>query len=78
MIIMIDAIGKRYGMLPSKVISEANTFDVFIMDAAITYENHMQEKAYKKHNPKPGDFSNQPVEDEKMLDALKKFKEGHA
>jgi hypothetical protein len=78
MIVMIDAIGKRYGMLPSKVISEANTFDVFILDAAITYDNHMQEKAYKKRNPNTGDMSNQPVEDEKMLAALQKFKEGHA
>ena len=76
MIMMIDTLGKRYGMLPSKVISEANTFDVFIMDAAITYENHMQEKAYKKHHPGAGDFSSKPVEDDKMLAALQKFKEG--
>lgn len=75
---MIDTIGKRYGKLPSKVISEANTFDLFIMDAAITYENHMQEKAYNKNNPGAGKTLNQPIEDENMLVALQKFKEGRS
>jgi hypothetical protein len=76
MILIVDAIGKRYSMLPSRVLSEASTFDLFIMDAAITYENHVQEKAYKKHNPGPEQYMNQPVEDENMLDALEKFKQG--
>jgi hypothetical protein len=30
-------------MLPSKVISEASTFDLVIMDMAMTYERHAQE-----------------------------------
>lgn len=76
MILIVDALGKRYGMLPSRVMSEASTFDLFIMDASITYENHVQEKAYKKHNPGPEQYMNQPVEDENMLAALQKFKEG--
>ncbi len=32
--------GKRYGMLPSQVINQANTFDLVIMDAAITFEQY--------------------------------------
>jgi len=35
--------GQRYGMLPSKVIQEASTFDLVIMDMALTYERHAQE-----------------------------------
>jgi hypothetical protein len=29
-------------MLPSKVISEASTFDLVIMDMALSYERHTQ------------------------------------
>lgn len=76
MILVVDSLGKRYGMLPSRVMSEASTFDLFIMDASIAYENHVQEKAYKKHNPGAEQYMNQPVEDENMLAALEKFKQG--
>ena len=34
-ILQIDGIGKRYGVLPSQVIREADTFDLYIMDAAM-------------------------------------------
>ena len=35
--------GKRYGMLPSEVIIRATTFDLVIMDTALTLENHSRE-----------------------------------
>lgn len=44
MIILIDTLSERYGMLPSEVISRANTFDVFIADTAIAYRNIIQER----------------------------------
>jgi hypothetical protein len=44
-ILWIDSLGKRYGMLPSEVISRANTFDLYIMDAALTFENYHHKKA---------------------------------
>ena len=40
MILTIDNLGKRYGMLPSTVLQQATTFDLVIMDAAMAYENH--------------------------------------
>lgn len=40
MILTIDNIGKRYGMLPSTVLQQATTFDLVIMDAAMSFENH--------------------------------------
>jgi len=55
MIMLIDTLSERYGMLPSEVISRANTFDVFIADTAIGYRNAMQERAMsgdKKPIPK--------------------------
>jgi hypothetical protein len=45
MIMLIDTLSKRYGMLPSEVITRANTFDVFIADTAIGYRNIVQERA---------------------------------
>lgn len=44
----IDAIGKRYGLLPSEVLERANTFDLYIIDAALSYEQYHQKKAMNK------------------------------
>jgi hypothetical protein len=45
MVMLIDTVAERYGMLPSEVMSKANTFDVFIADTAIGYRNLIQERA---------------------------------
>jgi hypothetical protein len=44
MIMLIDTLSERYGMLPSEVLGRANTFDVFIADTAIGYRNMVQER----------------------------------
>jgi hypothetical protein len=46
----LDGISKRYGMLPSQVIQQADTLDLYIMDVAMTFENYYKKKA----NMKPG------------------------
>jgi hypothetical protein len=40
MILTIDNLGKRYGLLPSRVMEQATTFDLVIMDASMTFEQH--------------------------------------
>jgi hypothetical protein len=45
MVMLIDTVAERYGMLPSEVMSRANTFDVFIADTAIGYRNLVQDRA---------------------------------
>lgn len=45
MVMLIDTVAERYGMLPSEVMSRANTFDVFIADTAIGYRNLVQTRA---------------------------------
>lgn len=47
-ILMIDSLGKRYGLLPSEVLNRSNTFDLYIMDAALTFENYHHKKAMGK------------------------------
>jgi len=44
MILTLDTMGERYGMLPSQILSNASTLDLYIMDTAISYHNH-QHKA---------------------------------
>ena len=44
-ILQIDGIGKRYGLLPSEVIKRADTFDLFILDAALTFEQYHHKKS---------------------------------
>ena len=51
MIITIDNLGKRYGMLPSEVIVKANTFDLVIMDTALSLERHFQEASKEGYVP---------------------------
>ena len=51
LIITIDNLSKRYGMLPSEVIVRANTFDLVIMDTAMTLERHFQEANQEGYIP---------------------------
>lgn len=46
--------GQRYGMLPSKIIQEASTFDLVIMDMALTYERHVNESQQEGYIPEVG------------------------
>ena len=53
MLLSIDAIGKRYSLLPSEVMSKASTFDLVVLDAALGYQTYIQEQADgKKQTPK--------------------------
>ena len=43
--------GQRYGMLPSEVITRATTFDLVMMDTAMTLEHHQQKANEKDYIP---------------------------
>jgi len=43
-ILQIDTIGKRYGILPSDVLRRADTFDLYIMDTALSFEKYHKDK----------------------------------
>lgn len=34
----------RYKILPSEVMNRATTFDIYVMDVALTYRSHLQKK----------------------------------
>jgi len=50
-ILQIDGLGKRYGMLPSEIIKRGDTFDLYIMDCAMSFERYHQEKQLNKGKP---------------------------
>ena len=45
MLLSIDALGKRYSLLPSEVMTKASTFDLVVLDAALGYQTYIQDKA---------------------------------
>lgn len=54
LILTIDSLGKRYGMLPSEVLERSNTFDLYIMDAALSFENfHHKKQMNNGQDPLP-------------------------
>ena len=70
MILTIDGLGKRYGMLPSEVLERSNTFDLYIMDAAMTFENYHHKKAANNGREPIPDFTT-----DELLAMLEKNKE---
>jgi hypothetical protein len=44
MVLLLDQMSQRYGLLPSEAIIRASTFDMVVMDMAMTYEHHQHEK----------------------------------
>ncbi len=57
MLLMFDTIAKRYGKLPSEVLLTADSFDIMIMDVALTYEKYIHDKASGKPTVNTTDFS---------------------
>ena len=41
---MIDSLARRYGKLPSEILLNSNTLDLYIMDVALTYEQYRNNK----------------------------------
>jgi hypothetical protein len=69
MIMLIDTLSERYGMLPSEVISRANTFDVFIADTAIGYRNAVQERSMNGDKKPLPEYKQTDLQ--KMLDKVR-------
>ena len=73
-ILWIDTLGKRYGMLPSEVLVRANTFDLYIMDAALTFENFHHKKSMNNGIDPIPDYT--PDELQTMFNKAKEINNG--
>lgn len=51
LILTLDRLGQRYGLLPSEAINRANTFDLVIMDVAMTLERHANDSSQEGYVP---------------------------
>ena len=67
-IMQIDGLAKRYGKLPSEIMRDANTFDLYIIDAAMTFEQYHHKKAMNK--------GQEPIENYTTEDLLKIYNKG--
>lgn len=56
MIVTIDAMAKRYAKLPSEIMSSASTFDMVVMDAALSYEGYLEQQHRQQASGKPPDL----------------------
>lgn len=48
MILMVDSLAHRYGLLPSQVLAQATTLDLYVIDASLSYENWYHAKSQGK------------------------------
>lgn len=48
MVMAVDAMASRYGLLPSEIMSRASTFDLFVYDTAVSYIQYAQDKSNGK------------------------------
>lgn len=67
MILTLDTLGERYGLLPSEVLRRGSTLDIYVMDAALTYREYQSKKSQ-------GKYAGQDTTDE-LLQMVKKAKE---
>lgn len=65
-IVLLDQMGERYGQLPSKILNEASTIDLFVYDTAVSFRQMLERKANGE----------KPAMDNDVL--LKKYKDYNA
>ena len=41
---MLDAMGQRYSVLPSELLRRGDSFDLMVMDVALSYQQYQESK----------------------------------
>jgi len=41
---LLDQLAHRYGLLPSQVLKQGDSFDITVMDVAFTYKKYVEQK----------------------------------
>jgi hypothetical protein len=49
MLVSLDNVASRYGVLPSVALTQGNTIDLLVLDVASKYERWTQTDEYKKN-----------------------------
>lgn len=64
---MIDGLAQRYGVLPSQLMMLGDTFDLMVMDVAISWEQHCRNKQKGDHS---ADYD--PEQLQEVMDKVRK------
>ncbi len=68
---MLDSLGERYSMLPSQVLAQGNTLDLWVFDVAVTYRNYKADEQNKKTG-----VDNKNIDHKALEEHFKKVKGG--
>ena len=49
---MLDAMAQRYSILPSKLLQQGDSFDILVMDVALTYQDYKNKDSNTQYDPK--------------------------
>lgn len=61
-ILIIDSLATRYHLLPSEVLARADSVDIYIMDAALTYKKYKEDEEQHQAGNGPAPAGNIPPE----------------
>lgn len=61
--------GQRYSKLPSELFTSADTFDLMVMEVALKYSKHINDKAN-------GKIDSSMYDEEELLERLEKARNG--
>jgi hypothetical protein len=68
----LDFVAKRYGKLPSEVLSQGSSLDVQCGELAVAFENYLNEKHRAEAEGKPMPVKYKQEELQAMMDAVKR------
>jgi len=73
MALVLDHLGSRYGQLPSTVLRQGDTLDMYVMDVALAWEQYVREREDAKSKGLPNPAPKLSVEQmQTMLERVKK------
>lgn len=67
MLLSLDNLAKRYGLLPSEALGRATTFDLYVLDVSSKFQNHINSES----TTNPGKLSQEQLM--RMYNTAKEF-----
>ena len=67
---MLDSLAERYKMLPSQVLEQASTLDLYVFDVAVSYRIQAQQREQDKEKG----ITAPPPSEEELLKGLEQFR----
>lgn len=67
---MLDSLAERYKMLPSQVLEQASTLDLYVFDVAVSYRIQAQQREQDREKG----ITAPPPSEEELLKGLESFR----